>query len=69
MSVSATWTEGTLPCAAWLEMEAIEKALRWHTCGIERVFMYNGREFLFKYVDVQRSPFTLFIFSALAPFG
>ena len=52
---------------AWLETEAIEKALQWHTCGIERAFMYNGREFLFKYVDVQRSPFALFIFSLPFP--
>ena len=35
----------------WMETEAIEKALQQHTCGIERAFMYNGREFLFKYVD------------------
>jgi len=55
---------------AWLETEAIEKALQWHTCGIERAFMYNGREFLFKYVDVQRSPPSPFLFYfALAPFG
>ncbi|KAH9066631.1 hypothetical protein EDB87DRAFT_1553684 [Lactarius vividus] len=31
----------------WMETEAIEKALQQHTCGIERAFMYNGREFLF----------------------
>jgi hypothetical protein len=36
---------------AWLETEAIEKALQWHTCSIERAFMFLGREFLFKYVD------------------
>ena len=29
--------------------------------------MYNGREFLFKYVDVQCSPFTLFIFFCPGP--
>jgi len=32
---------------AWLETEAIEKALQWHTCSIERAFMFLGREFLF----------------------
>ena len=40
----------------WMETEAIEKALQQHTCGIERAFMYNGREFLFKYVD-KRNPY------------
>jgi hypothetical protein len=70
MSVSVTSTEGTLPCVAWLEAEVIEKALQWHTCGIERAFMYNGREpSFFKYADMQHSPFSLYIFSALAPFG
>jgi len=32
---------------AWHETEAIEKALQWHTCSVERAFMYHGREFLF----------------------
>ncbi|KAI0305926.1 hypothetical protein B0F90DRAFT_1694580 [Multifurca ochricompacta] len=32
---------------AWMETEAIEKALQQHTCSIERAFMFNGREFLF----------------------
>ncbi|KAF8271585.1 hypothetical protein EI94DRAFT_1720098 [Lactarius quietus] len=31
----------------WMATEAIEKALQQHTCGIERAFMYHGREFLF----------------------
>ncbi|KAI9464587.1 hypothetical protein BJY52DRAFT_1114909 [Lactarius psammicola] len=31
----------------WMETEAIEKALQQHTCGIERAFMFHGREFLF----------------------
>lgn len=31
----------------WMETEAIEKALQLHTCGIERAFMFHGREFLF----------------------
>lgn len=35
---------------AWLETEAIEKALGRHTCNIERAFMYHGREYLFKCV-------------------
>lgn len=43
---------------AWLETEAIEKALQWHTCSIERALMFNGREFLFKCVDhSSHSPF------------
>jgi hypothetical protein len=35
---------------AWIETEAIEKALGRHTCNIEREFMFHGREFLFKWV-------------------
>jgi hypothetical protein len=35
---------------AWVETEEIEKALKWHTCGVEGAFMYHGREILFKYV-------------------
>ena len=43
---------------AWFETEAIEKALEWHTCSIERAYMFHGREFLFKYVDYfSPSPF------------
>ncbi|SRR6266404_7355509 len=34
----------------WMETEAIEKSLQQHTCGIEKAFMYHGREYLFKYV-------------------
>jgi hypothetical protein len=42
---------------AWIETEAIEEALEWHTCSIERAFMFNGREYLFKYVvDTSPSP-------------
>jgi hypothetical protein len=36
---------------AWIETEAIEKALQWHTCRGEGSFMYHGREILFKYVE------------------
>jgi hypothetical protein len=32
---------------AWVETEEIEKALKWHTCGVEGAFMYHGREILF----------------------
>jgi hypothetical protein len=35
---------------AWMETEAIEKALGRHTCSIERAFMFHGREYLFKCV-------------------
>ncbi len=35
---------------AWLEVDKIEAALARHTCNIERAFLYQGREFLFKYV-------------------
>ncbi|KAI0771263.1 hypothetical protein BD413DRAFT_476321 [Trametes elegans] len=33
--------------AAWEEIDAIEGALRRHTCGIERSFLFQGRELLF----------------------
>jgi hypothetical protein len=33
---------------AWLEIDKIEKALDSHTCGVERAFLFQGREYLFK---------------------
>jgi hypothetical protein len=33
---------------AWIETEAIEDALEWHTCNVEKAFVYHGREILFK---------------------
>lgn len=33
---------------AWLEIDRIEEALNSHTCGIERAFLFQGREYLFK---------------------
>ncbi|KAI0345770.1 hypothetical protein BDW22DRAFT_911768 [Trametopsis cervina] len=33
--------------SAWLEVDNIEKALDLHTCGIERAFLFQGREYLF----------------------
>ena len=35
---------------AWLEIDRIEKALDGHTCGVERAFLFQGREYLFKSV-------------------
>ncbi|KAI0319632.1 hypothetical protein OF83DRAFT_1054671 [Amylostereum chailletii] len=32
---------------AWLESEAIEDSLNRHKCGIERAFLFYGREYLF----------------------
>ncbi|RPD77848.1 hypothetical protein L226DRAFT_504311 [Lentinus tigrinus ALCF2SS1-7] len=32
---------------AWAEIDAIEEALRRHTCDIERSFLFQGRELLF----------------------
>lgn len=34
--------------AAWLEIDKIEEALDGHTCEIERAFLFQGREYLFK---------------------
>lgn len=33
---------------AWLEADAIEAALNRHTCGIERTFIFQAREYFFK---------------------
>jgi hypothetical protein len=33
---------------AWLEADAIEEALSKHTCDVEKMFLYQGREYLFK---------------------
>lgn len=33
---------------AWLEIDRIEEALSRHTCNIERAFLFQGREFMFK---------------------
>ncbi|OAX40959.1 hypothetical protein K503DRAFT_562213 [Rhizopogon vinicolor AM-OR11-026] len=32
---------------AWLEADTLEKALDAHTCGLERTFLFQGREYLF----------------------
>uniref|UniRef100_A0A0W0FU75 Zn(2)-C6 fungal-type domain-containing protein n=2 Tax=Moniliophthora roreri TaxID=221103 RepID=A0A0W0FU75_MONRR len=32
---------------SWLEADAIENALNKHTCGIEKAFIFQGREYLF----------------------
>jgi len=32
---------------AWLEVDDLEKALNAHTCGLERAFLFQGREYLF----------------------
>ena len=34
--------------AAWLEVDALEEALNNHSCGLERAFLFQGREYLFK---------------------
>ena len=33
---------------AWNELDVIEETLDRHTCGIERSFLFQGREMLFK---------------------
>ena len=33
---------------AWLEADVLEEALNRHTCGLEKAFLYQGREYLFK---------------------
>jgi len=34
---------------AWLEADALEDALNKHTCGIEKAFIFQAREYIFKY--------------------
>lgn len=33
---------------AWLEADALEAAMNRHTCDIERNFIFQGREYIFK---------------------
>lgn len=33
---------------AWLGADALENALNRHTCDIERAFIYQAREYIFK---------------------
>lgn len=33
---------------AWLEADALEAALNKHTCSIERAFIFQAREYIFK---------------------
>ncbi|KAJ7025394.1 hypothetical protein C8F04DRAFT_1046634 [Mycena alexandri] len=45
---SATVTDkGQFAIKAWLEADAIEEALNKHSCGIERAFIFHGREYIF----------------------
>ncbi|KAJ7189857.1 hypothetical protein GGX14DRAFT_484326 [Mycena pura] len=39
--------KGQFAIKAWLEADAIEDALNRHTCGIERAFIFQGREYIF----------------------
>jgi hypothetical protein len=40
--------KGQFAIKAWLAADAIEEALNRHTCGIERAFIFLGREYIFK---------------------
>jgi hypothetical protein len=33
---------------AWLEGDALESALNNHTCDLERAFIFQAREYIFK---------------------
>ena len=46
--------------AVWREADAIENALDGHTCQTERAFLFQGREYLFKYVNKLYRSSTLF---------
>ena len=47
--------------SVWLEAEAIENALDGHSCGIERAFLYHGREYLFNARMYVSSEFRRFV--------
>lgn len=36
---------------AWLEADRLEVALNKHTCAIERAFLFQAREYIFKCVE------------------
>lgn len=40
---------------AWLQTEEMEAALNKHSCGLERAFLFVGREYLSRYVPVSES--------------
>lgn len=33
---------------AWLEADSLEQALNCHTCALERAFIFQAREYIFK---------------------
>jgi len=33
---------------AWLEADSLEQALNRHACALERAFLYQAREYIFK---------------------
>ena len=33
---------------AWLEADSLEQALNRHTCSLERAFIFQAREYIFK---------------------
>lgn len=35
--------------SAWMEADYLEQALSRHTCNLERAYIYQGREYLFKF--------------------
>lgn len=37
---------------AWLQTQEMEEALNKHTCELERAFLFQGREYLSRYVPV-----------------
>ncbi|KAJ3777956.1 hypothetical protein FB446DRAFT_715701 [Lentinula raphanica] len=39
--------KGEFAVKAWLEADVIEDALNKHTCGIEKAYIFQGREYLF----------------------
>ncbi|KAF5344976.1 hypothetical protein D9757_013784 [Collybiopsis confluens] len=39
--------KGEFAVKAWLETDAIERALNKHTCAIEKTYIFQGREYLF----------------------
>ena len=48
---------------AWLEADRLEAALNKHTCGIERAFIFQAREYIFKCVKcISRNWYLIILF-------
>lgn len=47
-SITSDGEKAQYGIAAWQQVEILENALNGHTCGLERSFLFQAREYLFK---------------------